>query len=32
MNAYAVLGLFDFLRDRDAHLWRVSAGANGAAQ
>lgn len=30
MNAYAVLGLFDFLRDRDAHLWRVSA--NGAAR
>ena len=32
MNSYAVLGLFDFLRDRDAHLWRVSAGANGAAR
>jgi len=32
MNAYAVLGLFDFVRDRDAHLWRVSAGANGAAR
>jgi len=31
MNIYAVLGLFDFVRDRDAHLWRVSAGANGAA-
>jgi len=27
-----VLGLFDFVRDRDAHLWRVSAGANGAAR
>ena len=32
MNAYAVLGLFDFVRNRDAHLWRVSAGANGAAR
>ncbi len=32
MNAYAVLGLLDFVRDRDAHLWRVSAGANGAAR
>lgn len=32
MNAYAVLGLFDFVRDRDAHLWRVSAGANGATR
>lgn len=32
MNAYAVLGLYDFVRDRDAHLWRVSAGANGAAR
>jgi cellulose synthase/poly-beta-1,6-N-acetylglucosamine synthase-like glycosyltransferase len=32
MNAYAVLGLVDFLSDRDAHLWRVSAGANGAAR
>ncbi|HEX5123972.1 MAG TPA: glycosyltransferase [Rhodanobacteraceae bacterium] len=32
MNGYAVLGLFDFVRDRDAHLWRVSAGANGAAR
>jgi cellulose synthase/poly-beta-1,6-N-acetylglucosamine synthase-like glycosyltransferase len=32
MNAYAVLGLFDFLRDRDAHLWRVSTGANGATR
>ncbi|HEY6892876.1 MAG TPA: glycosyltransferase family 2 protein, partial [Rhodanobacteraceae bacterium] len=32
MNAYAVLGLFDFLRDREAHLWRVSAGPNGAVR
>ena len=32
MNAYAVLGLFDFVRDRDAHLWRVSAGPNGATR
>jgi poly-beta-1,6-N-acetyl-D-glucosamine synthase len=30
MNTYAVLGLADYLRDRDAHLWRVSA--NGAAR
>lgn len=30
MNAYAVLGLYDFARDPAAHLWSVSA-ASGAA-
>jgi hypothetical protein len=27
LNAFAVLGLFEFLTNRDAHLWKAASGA-----